>query len=129
MIGSADATQFFQMLIRTCNYKRCIEVGTLSGYTSMAMALAVPDDGIVVTLDIDDKYARPDIWKKAGVDNKIELRIKPAVDSLKDLLNEYGENSFDFIFIDGDKVRFYSIKSYKYIFSFFFSEIISIIMI
>jgi len=107
MIGSADAAQFFQMLIRIGYYKRCIEVGTLSGYTSMTMALAVPDDGFVVTLDIDDKYVRRDIWKKAGVDKKIDLRIKPAVDSLNDLLNEYGENSFDFIFIDGDKVRFY----------------------
>jgi predicted O-methyltransferase YrrM len=106
MIGSADAAQFFQMLIRIGHYKRCIEVGTLSGYTSMSMALAVPDDGIVVTLDIDDKYARPDIWRKAGVEKKINFRVKPAVDSLNDLLNEYGENSFDFIFIDGDKVRF-----------------------
>lgn len=106
MIGSADAAQFFQMLIRIGNYKRCIEVGTLSGYTSLTMALAVPDDGVVVTMDIDDKYVRQDIWKKAGVDKKIDLRIKPAVEALNDLLNEYGENSFDFIFIDGDKVRF-----------------------
>lgn len=105
MIGSADAAQFFQMLIHVGHYKRCIEVGTLSGYTSMAMALAVPDDGLVVTMDIDDKYVRSDIWKKAGVDKKIDLRIKPAVEALNDLLKEYGENSFDFIFIDGDKVR------------------------
>ena len=105
MIGSADAAQFFEMLIRVSNFKRCIEVGTLSGYTSMAMALAVPDDGLVVTLDIDDKYVRRDIWKKAGVDKKIDLRVKPAVEALQDLLDQYGENSFDFIFIDGDKVR------------------------
>ena len=105
MIGSADAAQFFQMLIRIGNYKRCIEVGTLSGYTSLSMALAVPEDGLVVTLDIDDQYVRSDIWKKAGVEKKINLRIKPALDSLNDLLNEFGENSFDFIFIDGDKVR------------------------
>ena len=104
MIGSADAAQFFQMLIKVGNYKRCIEVGTLSGYTSMSMALALPDDGLVVTLDIDDQYVRRDIWKKAGVDKKIDLRIKPAVDALKELLEQYGENSFDFIFIDGDKV-------------------------
>lgn len=104
MIGSADAAQFFHMLIRIGNYKRCIEVGTLSGYTSLTMALAVPDDGLVVTLDVDDKYVRRDIWQKAGVDKKIDLRIKPAVDSLKELIEQYGENSFDFIFIDGDKV-------------------------
>lgn len=105
MIGSADAAQFFQMLIRVGQYKRCIEVGTLSGYTSMSMALAVPDDGLVVTMDIDDKYVRRDIWKKAGVEKKIDLRIKPAVEALNDLLKEYGENSFDFVFIDGDKVK------------------------
>ncbi|CAF3944212.1 unnamed protein product [Adineta steineri] len=106
MIGSTDAAQFFQILIRIGQYKRCIEVGTLSGYTAMTMAMALPDDGLMVTLDIDDKYVRPDIWKKAGVENKIDLRIKPAIDSLQDLLNEYGENSFDFIFIDGDKPNY-----------------------
>ena len=104
MIGSADAAQFFEMLIRVGQYKRCIEVGTLSGYTALTMALAVPDDGLVVTMDIDDKYVRRDIWKKANVDKKIDLRIKPALEALQDLLNEFGENSFDFIFIDGDKV-------------------------
>ena len=104
MIGSADAAQFFQMLIRVGQYKRCIEVGTLSGYTALSMALAVPDDGLVVTMDIDDKYVRSDIWKKANVDKKIDLRVKPALEALQDLLAEFGENSFDFIFIDGDKV-------------------------
>lgn len=104
MIGSADAAQFFQMLIRVGQYKRCIEVGTLSGYTALSMALAVPDDGLVVTLDIDDKYVRRDIWEKANVDKKIDLRVKPALEALQDLLVEFGENSFDFIFIDGDKV-------------------------
>lgn len=106
MMGSADAAQFFQMLIRTGHYKRCIEVGTLSGYTAMAMAMAVPDDGLVVTIDIDKQYVRKDIWEKAGVNHKIDLRIKPAVPVLEDLIAEYGENSFDFIFIDGDKVGF-----------------------
>lgn len=109
MIGSADAAQFFQMLIRVGHFKRCLEVGTLSGYTSMSMALAVPDDGLVVTIDIDDKYVRRDIWKKAGIDHKMDLRVKPAVDALNDVLAQYGENNFDFIFIDGDKVRLTSL--------------------
>lgn len=67
------------------------------------MALALPSDGHVITCDIDDDYVRKDLWEKAGVHDKITLKIGPAVETLKNLIEEHGFESFDFIFIDADK--------------------------
>ncbi len=72
----------------------------------MAIALALPFDGELVTCDITDEYVRQDIWVKAGVRNKINLQIRPALETLNDLLEKYGPNSFDFIFIDADKENY-----------------------
>ncbi len=80
-----------------------VEIGTFTGYTSLAIALALPFDGELVTCDITDEYVRQDIWVKAGVRDKIDLQIRPALETLNDLLEKYGPNSFDFIFIDADK--------------------------
>lgn len=83
-----------------------VEVGTFTGYTALTIALALPPDGELVACDISDQYIRQDIWKKAGVENKITLKIGPAVESLKVLLQEQGTGSFDFIFIDADKTNY-----------------------
>ncbi|CAF1347302.1 unnamed protein product [Didymodactylos carnosus] len=58
MLGSIHEAQFFQVLLRLMNCKRCIEVGTLTGCTTLTIALALPDDGQIVTLDVDDQYIR-----------------------------------------------------------------------
>ncbi|CAF1230955.1 unnamed protein product [Rotaria sp. Silwood1] len=105
-LGSTDEAQFFQILIRLMNSKRAIEIGTFTGYTSLTIALALPSDGELITCDITDEYVRQDIWIKAGVRNKINLQIRPALETLHNLLEKYGENSFDFIFIDGDKKNY-----------------------
>lgn len=83
-----------------------VEIGTFTGYTSLTIALALPSDGELITCDVNEKYVRQDIWTKAGVRNKINLQIRPALETLKDLLASYGSNSFDFIFIDGDKENY-----------------------
>ncbi|CAF3814029.1 unnamed protein product [Rotaria sp. Silwood1] len=83
-----------------------VEIGTFTGYTSLTIALALPSDGELITCDITDEYVRQDIWIKAGVRNKINLQIRPALETLHNLLEKYGENSFDFIFIDGDKKNY-----------------------
>ena len=70
------------------------------------MALALPDDGQVITCDVSDEFVRQDLWKKAGVENKITLKLGPAVETLKKLLEEYGPGSFDFVFIDADKTGY-----------------------
>ena len=124
MLGSLDEAQFFQVLLQVMGAKRCskilsssfsiimfansilVEVGTFTGYTSLTIALALPSDGQVITCDITDQYIRQDVWKKAGVQDKIILKLGPAVDTLKKLLEENGPGSFDFIFIDGDKPNY-----------------------
>jgi O-methyltransferase len=83
-----------------------VEIGTLTGYTSLTLALALPSDGQIITCDITDQYVRQDIWKKAGVQDKITLKVGPAVDTLKKLLEENGPGSFDFVFIDADKPNY-----------------------
>ncbi|CAF1493368.1 unnamed protein product [Adineta steineri] len=106
MLGSFDEAQFFQVIIQLMGCKRCIEVGTFTGYTALTIALALPSDGQLIACDITDQYVRQDIWKKAGVSDKITLKIGSAVDTLKTLLEENGPGSFDFIFIDADKPNY-----------------------
>ena len=83
-----------------------VEVGSFTGYTALTIALALPSDGQLIACDITDKYIRQDIWKKAGVQDKITLKVGPAVESLKQILEENGSGSFDFIFIDADKTNY-----------------------
>ncbi|CAF4145846.1 unnamed protein product [Adineta steineri] len=106
MLGSLDEAQLFQVIIQLMGCKRCIEVGTFTGYTALTIALALPSDGQLIACDITDQYVRQDIWKKAGVSDKITLKIGSAVDTLKTLLEENGPGSFDFIFIDADKTNY-----------------------
>ncbi|UJR18028.1 hypothetical protein I4U23_004929 [Adineta vaga] len=106
MLGSLDEAQFFQVIIQLMGFKRCIEVGTFTGYTALTIALALPSDGQLIACDISDEYIRQDLWKKAGVDKKITLKVGPGVESLKQLLKENGPGSFDFVFIDADKTNY-----------------------
>jgi predicted O-methyltransferase YrrM len=122
MLGSIDEAQFFQVILQLMGCKRCrkilsfiqstirnfilVEVGTFTGYTSLTIALALPSDGQIITCDTSDEYIRQDLWKKAGVQDKITLKVGPAVDTLKKLLEENGPGSFDFIFIDADKPNY-----------------------
>jgi O-methyltransferase len=68
--------------------------------------LALPSDGQLIACDISDQYIRQDLWKKAGVQEKITLKIGPATETLKQLLEENGPGSFDFVFIDADKINY-----------------------
>lgn len=103
MLASLDETQLFQILLKTLNAKRAIEVGAFTGYTTLCMALAMPEDAQIITCDITDKNIAYDIWKEAGVDKKIKVEIGPALKSLRQLLDSRMEGQFDFAFIDADK--------------------------
>ena len=133
-LGSTEEAQFFQVILRLMNAKRAsqshsflyfrhsihrsdrkttlsfssflVEIGTFTGYTSLAIALALPSDGQLITCDINDQYIRQDVWVKAGIREKIDLRIRPALETLKDLLAQGQGDSFDFIFLDGDKPNY-----------------------
>ncbi len=100
-----EETQFLVLLLELIGAKRVIEVGTFTGYTTLAMALTVPPDGEVITCDIDDKM--PSVgrkyWKAAGLEKKISLRLGNAVTTMETLFKERGPGSFDFVYIDADK--------------------------
>ena len=105
---SADQGQFFALLMRVLNARKTIEVGVFTGYSSLAVALALPADGKLVACDISEEYtsvARR-YWEEAGVAGKIDLRIAPAVQTLHELMREGQEGTFDFAFIDADKTGY-----------------------
>ncbi len=100
---SPEQGQFMALLVELIGARRCLEIGTFTGYSALTVALALPDDGRVVACDINEEYtsvARR-YWQEAGVAGKIELRLAPAVETLDALLAEGA--SFDFAFIDADK--------------------------
>ena len=94
---------FLQLIIKINNVKNCLEIGTFTGFSALSMALALPDDGKLITLDYDKKIVNiaKNFFKKGKLENKIETVISPAVDTLKKYLRE--EKKFDLIFIDADK--------------------------
>jgi caffeoyl-CoA O-methyltransferase len=96
---------FLAMLAELTGARRCLEIGTFTGYSSTAVALVLPDDGRLVCCDVSEEWtaiARR-AWIEAGVDHKITLEIAPATQTLDRLLADGGESSFDFAFIDADK--------------------------
>lgn len=105
---SPEQAQFMQFLIRLINAKNVLELGTFTGYSALAMALAMPNDGRVITCDINSEWTckAPLFWQQAKQEMKIDLRLAPALKTLHQLLEEGHEHSFDFIFIDADKTNY-----------------------
>ena len=104
----ADQGQFMALLVKLTGAKRCIEVGVFTGYSSLAVALALPADGTIVALDVSEEWtaiARRH-WEKAGVDKKIDLRLGPALGTLDTLISLRQTNRFDMAFIDADKTNY-----------------------
>ena len=95
-------------LIRLMSAKRTIEVGTFTGYSALAVALALPEDGQIIACDISEKWTAvgKKKWEQAGVAHKINLRLAPALATLDALLADGQEGSFDFAFIDADKTNY-----------------------
>lgn len=103
-----DQGQFMQLLLKLMNAKKVIELGVFTGYSSLAMALALPDDGEIIACDISKEWTdiAKHYWEEAGVSQKITLKLAPAIDTLKQLLSENKKNTFDAVFIDADKVNY-----------------------
>lgn len=103
---SVTATQgkFLQLMLLTCKAKRVLELGTLGAYSTIWMARAIPADGKVITVEFYPHHAQvaSENISKAGLSDKIDLRIGKAMDILNELIAK-GEDAFDFIFIDADK--------------------------
>src|SRR5260221_12989795 len=100
--------QFMQLLVKLMGAKHCLEVGVFTGYSSLAVALVLPASGRIVACDVSEKWtavARK-YWKEAGVAAKIDLKIAPALFTLDELIGLGKAGSFDFAFIDADKINY-----------------------
>jgi predicted O-methyltransferase YrrM len=106
-IGS-DQGQLMALLVRLIGARRCIELGTYTGYSALAVALALPPDGSLITCDVSEEWTsvgRP-FWREAGVESRIDLRVKPALETLEELLAGGQRGTFDFAFVDADKPNY-----------------------
>jgi len=102
--------QFMALLVQLMGAKKTLEVGVFTGYSALVVALALPADGKVVACDVSEEYTAiaRHYWQAAGVADKIELRIGPAVDTLDQLLAAGQAETFDFAFIDADKSNYWN---------------------
>ncbi len=101
--------QFMALIAQLVNARKLLEIGVFTGYSSLAVMEGLSSNSRMVALDISEPYTRiaKKYWKMAGLEERIDLRLGPASESLEDLLASPGEpSSFDFIFIDADKTNY-----------------------
>lgn len=100
--------QFMALLVKMLGAKRCVEVGTFTGYSSLCVARALPSDGKLIACDISEEWTTiaQRYWQDASVAEKIDLRIAPAAETLAALVQEGNRSAFDFAFIDADKTAY-----------------------
>ncbi len=108
MQTSPEQGQFLFLLARLTGAKKTLEVGVFLGYSSTWVAMALPAGGRVIACDVSEEYTAEArrLWREAGVEDKIELRLGPAVDTLDGLIADGNAGSFDFAFIDADKSNY-----------------------
>jgi caffeoyl-CoA O-methyltransferase len=105
---SPEQGQFMQLLVKLIGARRCIEIGTFTGYSALTVALALPPDGRILACDVSEEYTavgKP-FWQRAGVADKIELVIAPAAGTLDARLAAGQAGHYDFAFIDADKAAY-----------------------
>ncbi len=100
--------QFMQLLVRLIGARRALEVGVFTGYSALAVALALPEDGRLTACDVSDEWTSIGrrYWERAGMAGKIDLRLAPAAETLEELLADGMSGTFDFAFIDADKTGY-----------------------
>ena len=103
-----EQAQFMAFLIKVLNVKRVLEIGTSTGYSSTAMALALPSDGVLHTCDVNENATKKaqQYWEEAGVKENVQLHLAPALDTLDSLIADKQNNPFDLAFIDADKIHY-----------------------
>ncbi len=100
--------QLMALLVRLTGAKRCLEVGVFTGYSTLCTASALPPEGRIIACDVNEEWtaiARR-YWREAGVADRIDLRLAPAIETLDQLLAQEEAGAFDFAFIDADKVNY-----------------------
>ncbi|CAJ0948934.1 unnamed protein product, partial [Mesorhabditis belari] len=110
MLGAPEVLTIGQNFLKLIQGKNCLDIGTFTGASALAWALAIPDDGKVVTMDVDhsalDEIGRPVIDKCSKTAHKIDFRLGSAIDTLDKLIAEGKSGQFDFAFIDADKENY-----------------------
>jgi caffeoyl-CoA O-methyltransferase len=108
MQSSPEQSQFLHLMARLTGAKKTIEIGVFLGYSSSWVGLALPPGGKVIACDISEEYAKhaQQTWRAAGVEDRIDLRLGPALDTLDRLLAEGHAGTFDMAFIDADKSNY-----------------------
>ena len=99
---------FMAWLVQFMQVKNAIEVGTFTGYSALCVAEALPDDGKIICCDVSDEWTSMgrEYWQRAGVAHKIDLQLRPAVETLDALISDGRNGEFDFAFIDADKPNY-----------------------
>ena len=105
---SPEQAQLMAFLLKLISAKKVLEIGVFLGYSSTAMALVLPEDGYIIACDNSAEFTdvARGYWQEAGVEDKIDLRLAPALETLDQLITKGESNSFDFIFIDADKSNY-----------------------
>jgi len=110
---SPDQGAFLQFIIKSSNIQNCLEIGTFTGYSALTMALALPENGSIISLDVDKKNTdiAKKYWSKHRVGKKIDFILAPALETMDEFINL--DKTFDLIFIDADKKNYknYFLKS------------------
>jgi caffeoyl-CoA O-methyltransferase len=105
---SADEGALLGHLVKLLNARRVLEVGTFTGYSSTSMALALPSDGKIVCCDVSQEWTdvARGVWAEAGIADRVDLRLGPALETLDAMLAAGEEGSFDMAFIDANKADY-----------------------
>ena len=108
MMSRPEADALLQLLIKLIGAKHVIEVGTFTGSGSLAMALALPEEGRIVACDVNAEWTAigRKHWQQAGVAHKIDLRLAPAGDTIAALLKDGAAGTYDMAFVDADKTGY-----------------------
>jgi predicted O-methyltransferase YrrM len=105
---SPEQGQFMTLLLRLINAKRAIEVGVYTGYSSICIAEALGQDGQLIACDVNEEWTTmaSQYWQRAGLSERIDLRLAPARETLQGLIDDGQQGAFDFVFIDADKTHY-----------------------
>jgi caffeoyl-CoA O-methyltransferase len=105
---SPEQGQFMHWLVSTIGARRTLEIGVFTGYSALVTALALPADGRITACDISAEFTAVarEYWQRAGVAERIDLQLRPALETLQQLLDNGEADSFDFAFIDADKENY-----------------------
>ena len=103
-----DQAQLMSLLVRLIDARRAIEIGTFTGYSALAVALALPADGELICCDVSEEWTQVArrYWREAGIADRIDLHLAPAADTLAELIAAGQSGRFDFVFIDADKENY-----------------------